>query len=243
MRRSNPLIASLLTLFFTGVSFISLPGQTAQEIIQKHELASGLSAKLKVQTLTSIGKITQMGYTVPISILQKRPDKYRFDVHLPDGRITQAYDGRTGWIYNPYHVNDTTALEGPALLQIKESANFDGLLHTYQQQGFLASYLGVKKVANQAAHHIRLNKLTGESISFYIDTVTFLVIKTEAEILVSGVPFLAESFFGDYRKTGGMTLPYHIQSINGSMITEIQIDTVRINEPMGNIYFLWKIQQ
>ena len=107
----------------------------------------------------------------------------------------------------------------------------------------MASYLGIKRIGNQTAHHIRLNKLTGESINFYIDTVTYLVNKTEAEILVSGVPFLAESFFGDYRKTGGMTLPYHIQSKNGTMITEIRIDTVRINEPMGNIYFLWKIQQ
>ncbi|MFO7617192.1 MAG: hypothetical protein R6V75_08065 [Bacteroidales bacterium] len=230
---TRAILASLLAT----LSFICLPGQTATEIIQRHEQATGLSAKLKVRTLTSIGRITQMGYTVPISIIQKRPDKYRFDVHLPDGRVTQAYDGLNGWIYNPYVSPDTLPLEGPALLQIKESANFDGLLHTYRQQGYLASFVGTARLGNQSAYHIKLNKLTGESISFYIDTTTFLVIKTEAEILVSGVPFLAESFFGDYRKTSGMTLPYFIQSKNGAMVTEIRIDTVRLNEPMEDFYF------
>lgn len=230
---------AILTVLCAALLFSHLPAQTAQEIIQRYEQVSGLSARLKLRTLTSIGKITQMGNTVPISIIQKRPDKYRFDVHLSDGRITQAYDGRDGWILNPFVSTDTLPLDGPALMQIRESANFDGLLHTYRQQGYLASYVGITRLGNQSAFHIRLNKLTGESISFYLDTTTFLPVKTEAEILVNGVPFLAESYFGDYRKVSGMTLPYFIQSKNGAMVTEIRIDTVRINEPMDDIYFRW----
>jgi hypothetical protein len=54
------------------------------------------------------------------------------------------------------------------------------------------------------------------------------------------MPYVAESVFGDFRKVGGMVLPYYIQTRNGAMLTEIRIDTVRLNETMEDYYFQWK---
>lgn len=189
--------------------------------------------------MTSIGEISQMGNTLPISIIQKRPNKYRFDVHLDEGRITQAYDGMFGWAYNPFSGGDTIQLEGPELAQIRESADFDGILHTYRLKGYSIQLAGKVKVGSQNAFKIQIKKPSGEIMNFYLDTVTYLVIKSDVGLLINGMPYVAESFFGDFRKVGGMTLPYFIQTRNGAMLTEISIDTVRLNEAMEDYFFRW----
>lgn len=232
-------IKFLLCLIF-AMTFQSGISQTATEILAKHEMASGLNARQKIKTLTSIGKITQMGNTLPISIIQKRPNKYRFDVHLDEGRITQAFDGVRGWSFNPFGDVDTLPLEGPELAQIRESADFDGILHTYRQKGFAVQLAGKVKVGPQNAYKIQIKKPNGEVMNFYLDVITYLVIKSDVGLLINGMPYLAESVFGDFRKVGGMILPYYIQTRNGAMFTEIRIDTVRLNETMEDYYFQWK---
>ncbi len=214
--------------------------QSLSEILARYETASGFNNRLKINTLTSIGKMTQMGNTLQISIIQKRPNKYRFDVHLDDGRITQAFDGIQGWTYNPYAGPDTLVLEGPELAQIQESSDFDGILHTYRQKGFTIQLEGIVKVNSQDAWKIKIRKPTGESMNFFIDAKTYLVIKSDVGLLINRMPYVAESFFGDFRKISGMVVPYFIQSRNGAMITETRIDTVRINEQMEDYYFQWK---
>jgi len=239
--RNNPVTYCrpiCLFLFVLVLSFAPAPGQTLFDLLARYELATGFSSRLKVKTLTSIGTITQMGSTLPISIIQKRPDKYRFDVHLEEGRITQAYDGKVGWTFNPFTMTDTLALEGSELAQIRESADFDGMLHTYKSKGYTISLVGKVLTGLHNAYKIQVKKPSGEVLSFYLDAITYLVIRSESELLVNGMRYTAESIFGDFRKTGGMMLPYYIQSKNGNLITEIRIDTVRINETMEDYYFL-----
>lgn len=215
-------------------------GQTVSEILARHESATGYGYRKQVKTLTSIGTISQMGNTLPISIIQKRPNKYRFDVHLNDGRITQAYDGKIGWSYNPFSGDDTLLLEGPELAQIRESADFDGILHSYRQKTLSPQLLGKVQSGSQESWKIQIKRATGEVMNFYIDSKTYLVVKSDISLLLNRMPYVAESVFGDFRKVGGMILPYYIQSRNGAMLTETRIDTVRINETMEDYYFQWK---
>jgi len=217
---------------------VSTHAQTLAEIMARHDQASGYSNRLRVKTMTSIGTITQMGNTLPVSIIQKRPNKYRFDVHLDEGRITQAFDGTTGWAFNPFTSADTMALQGAELSQIRESADFDGILHTYKSKGYTISLLGKAPAGLLTAYKIQIKKPSGEILIFYIDPVTYLVIKSEAVIMVNGMQYTAESTFGDFRKIGGMTLPFYIQSKNGALVTETRISTVRLNEEMQDFFFI-----
>jgi hypothetical protein len=229
-----------VSAFLFYFPFCEILAQTPQEIIQRHESLTGMTARQKIRTLTSIGRITQMGSTVPVSIIQKRPNKYRLDVHLAEGRITQAYDGISGWVCNPFVSPDTLPLDGPALGQLRESADFDGILHTYRTKGYTATIAEKVKLGAQTAYKIRLNKPGGESMTFYVDAVTFFVVRSEADLLIDGMAYQAESTFGDFRKVAGMILPYFIQTRNGMLFTEIRIDTVRVNEQMEDRYFIWR---
>lgn len=230
----------LLVLCMLLMSFQSGIGQTLSEILARHDMAIGRNSRQKIKTLTSIGKISQMGNTLPISIIQKRPNKYRFDVHLDEGRITQAFDGMTGWFFNPFGGADTSLLEGPELAQIRESADFDGILHTYRQKGYSIQLAGKSKIGELTAFKIQIKKPSGEVMNFYLDVNTYLLIKSDVGLLINGMPYVAESAFGDFRRVGGMILPYYIQTRNGTLFTEIRIDTVRLNETMEDYYFHWK---
>ena len=224
----------LFTLFLPAQVLFS---QSIPEIMAKHDQAIGYSSRLKVKSLTSIGTITQMGNTLPISIIQKRPNKYRLDVHLEEGRITQAFDGKIGWTFNPYTNLDTLALEGPELAQIRESSDFDGILHSYKSKGYSITLAGKAPVGLQQAYKIQVRKPNGETLSFYIDPVTYLVVKSEAILMVNGLQYTAESVFGDFRKISGMTLPFYIETKNGGLVTEIRINSIRINEEMEDYFF------
>lgn len=226
-----------LILFILGFSSLAGTTQTVQELLARHDLATGFAARQKIRTLTSIGKITQMGNTLPISIIQKRPNKYRFDVHMDEGRITQAFDGTDGWTFNPFGSPDTLPLEGPELSQIRESADFDGILHSYKQKGFTIQLAGKVKVGTLDAYKIQIKRPSGESMNFYLDAKTYLVLKSDIGLIINGMPYGAESSFGDFRKIDGMVLPFFIQTRNGMMLTEIRIDTVRLNETMEDFYF------
>ncbi len=229
----------ILSLSLFSIFQIS-EAQTLAEILARHETASGFAARQKIRTLTSIGKVTQMGNTLPVSIIQKRPNKYRFDVHLDEGRITQAYDGFIGWSFNPFNGQDTVALDGPELAQLRESADFDGILHSYRQKGFSIQLIGRVPNGTRSAWKIQIKKPSGETMNFYIDTITYLVVKSDVGFIINRMPYVAESVFGDFRKVGGMVLPYLVQTRNGAMLTETRIDTVRLNETMEDYYFQWK---
>jgi outer membrane lipoprotein-sorting protein len=240
-RFSYPGKKLLLLVIPAFLSSVSGMNQTLSEVLAKHEQATGFSNRQKIRTMISIGTITQMGNTLPVSIIQKRPNKYRFDAHMDEGRITQAYDGIFGWTYNPFTMSDTLLLDGAELAQLRESADFDGILHSYKPKGYAISLQGKVPVGLQTAYKIQVKKPSGETLFLYIDVVSYFVIRSEATLLINGMGYTAESNFSDFRRTAGTILPYHIQSRNGKMITEIQIDTVRINEIMEDFYFKCKI--
>jgi len=234
MKKDHRII--ILLLLFVPCTFM-VEGQNLDEILVRYRKASGYPARLRTRTITSIGKLTQMGTTLPISIIQKQPDKYRMDVHLPGARITQAYDGSKGWSFNPFLGKDTLLLEGAELEQLAESSDFLGILNTYRSSGYKLQLTGIEKWQQTEVFNLMLSKPSGQTINFFIDRKTYLILKTEVHLKIDHLEIVAESWFDDYRKVHDMVLPYHIKNINGQMLTEIRIDTVRVNEPLDDRLF------
>jgi len=214
-----------------------LSAQTLESVLAAHRKASGFEKRKETQTITSIGKLTQMGTTLPISIIQKQPDRYRMDVHLPGARITQGYDGKTGWSFNPFDGSDTLILHGAELEQIKESSDFMGILNTYASRRYQLTMKGREMVGGKPVVVLHLKKPDRQEMFFYIDSQTWLINKTEAHLRVDGMEVVAESWFEDYRMVSGMAFPFRIRNRNGQMVTEIQFEAVRINERLDDPLF------
>jgi hypothetical protein len=208
-----------------------------EDILNNHYKAIGLENKKKIQSLVSIGVLNQLGSDLQISIIQKRPAFYRMDVHLDQGRITQGFDGEYGWLLNPFVSADTVSITGPELGQLFESANFDGILVDYSNLGYKISYEATGVWKSHPVHILKLSKDSGTTLRIFLDETSFLILKTEASYTIDGLPLNAQSEFSDYRKTGGVNFPYKIVNINGQFMTEMRIDTIRINEELEDLLF------
>ncbi|MCK5821004.1 MAG: hypothetical protein KAH17_03915 [Bacteroidales bacterium] len=208
-----------------------------QTILDKHAAAIGFSKRKEVSSLISFGSIEQLGNTLKVTILQKRPNKYRLDIHLDDGRITQAFDGRTGWNLNPYLSPDTSNIEGMELRQLIESAIFDGVLFNANEMNYTLEYGGEDQIASTPSHILILKKPSGDRMKFFIDKADYLIKRTEANIFLQGFPYESNSVFSDFREIEGMVLPFRIENNNGQLSTQIIVDTVRVNEKLEDGLF------
>ncbi|MEA1877275.1 MAG: hypothetical protein U9N86_10460 [Bacteroidota bacterium] len=211
-----------------------------QSILDQHATAIGYSKRKEVNSLISFGSIEQLGNTLKITILQKRPDKYRLDIHLDDGRITQSFDGRKGWSLNPYLSSDTLIIEGMELRQLIESALFDGILFNAGELNYTLEYGGEDLIASTPSYILILKKPSGDRMKFFIDKNDFLIKRTEASIFLKGFPYESNSVFSDFRKIEGMVLPFKILNNNGQLSTHIIVDTVRVNEVIEDGLFSGK---
>lgn len=208
-----------------------------QSILEKHGKAIGLEERLKIKTLISYGTIEQLGEQLKITILQKRPNKYRMDIHLNDGRITQSYDGRKGWSLNPYVSSDTLRIEGMELGQLMESALFDGVLFNASELNYSLEYKGEDHIKTSGSYLILLTKPSGDQLKFYIDKKDYLVKRTEASFNMGGFSYQAVSEFSDFRKENGITLPFSIQNSNGQLATKMKIDQLKFDEKLEDGLF------
>lgn len=211
-----------------------------QQILDKHATATGLYQRIKVKTLISYGVIEQLGHSLDVSILQKRPAKYRMDVHFEDGRITQAFDGSAGWSLNPFIQQDTIPIDGLELEQLKESALFDGVLFNAADLGYEVSLIGEDHIVTVPSYVLLLKKDTGDRMRFYIDKQDFLIKRTEASFFLDGYNYEVNSTFSNFKEVEGMTLPFLIQNNNGQLTTKIRIQEVKVNEELKDDLFTWK---
>ena len=234
---------SLLILFsaISGLFLSSVWAQNidpkAEAILKKHADAIGIQQLEKISTLVSIGLISQMGSDMQVSILQKRPNLYRMDIHLEEGRISQAFDGEKGWMLNPFVFQDTVEISGSELAQLMESALFDGVLLNSSGLKYKLSYGGEDHIATAPSFVLILKKPGGNRMKFFIDKKTYLIRRTEASFSINGFPVEANSVFSDYRTIKGITLPYMIENTNGQLKTTIRIETVRFGEDIEDLLF------
>ena len=83
----------------------------------------------------------------------------------------------------------------------------------------------------------RASKSNGTILRVFLDSKSFLILKTEANYTIDGMPVNAQSEFSDYKKVGGVYFPYNIVNRNGQFMTEMKIDTIRINERLDDLLF------
>ncbi len=231
------LLIPAILFSITQVSLAQSKGITKKYIIDKHADAIGLTHRIRVRTLLSFGKINQLGTELEVTILQKRPNLYRLDVHVEDGRITQAYDGSKGWALNPFISNDTIPITGLELDQLAESAIFDGILLNASDLNYSVEYIGEDDIITTPCYVLLLKKPNGDRLKFFIDKVDFLIKRTEASLFFEGMTYEVNSVFSDFRIVNGMTLPFVIENNNGQLSTTIRIESVKVNETLENGLF------
>ena len=204
-----------------------------EEILEKYYKANGFDKLQKIQTIVMKGSLVQQDI-MPVKIVKMRPDKYLMEFDVADITAYQGYDGKTAWMTTPWTGNPKPQIMPEERAKdIKNRADFEGLLYNWQAKGHIAELAGMDSVEKSPAYKIKLIRKDGGIEYLLIDTKSFLLQKRLSSRMMRGKEVQVENFFHDYRAVDGIMFPFVIDgSIDGQPYSSNQYETIELDKPV-----------
>jgi outer membrane lipoprotein-sorting protein len=251
--KRRPLLLPLLLvgLALTGCSSTKTAQNTPAEpapnveadLAARHVAALGGLEKLQtIRTLKRIGDVHMMGMDMPLVMYQKRPDKIRTEVEIPNMNVEviSAYDGETAWMLNPMMGSAPQAMSPEQSRNMLNQVDIDGTLVNYEAKGFSVEYLGETEVAGKPAHKLRLTHPDRPENFLYLDATTYLVVKSEGQgpDPQTGQLVTTEIYLSDYRPVNGVMMPHALEvHLRGEKFQDIVFSSIVVNTEMSDKLF------
>lgn len=219
----------------------AVPELTASQIVEKNITAKGgLDAWRKIQTMVWAGHIeAENAHTpsLPFVLEMKRPNKTRFEIRAQSQAAMRVFDGSHGWKLRPASngMPELQPYTAEELSFAQDGQVIDGPLMDYQAKGVDVTLGGVDEVDGHKAYRLNVKLPSGTSHHVWIDTQTFLDIKSDRESRNAfGQPGTVSVFYRDYRAIEGLQIPLTIETGAGSVkaTSKMVIDKVVLNPPL-----------
>lgn len=218
----------------------SIHAQTLDEVLAKYYKAIGQEKLVKVNTMLSKGKLSQMGQNLPFKMTYARPLKLRFEVTFQGLTMIQAFDGVKGWSTNPF-MGDGEPAEIPAdqLKNLKVQADMDGALWDYKAKGYTAELLPNEKVEGVECFVIELKDAEKDSYKIYLDKESFMILKQTSKTVMGGQPVEMEIYPSNYKDIDGMKIAFDIEvKAEGQTIYKMALDSNEIDPKVDDKIFV-----
>jgi len=209
--------------------------QTVDEIIAKNIEAHGGMAKLKaMKSIRMSGRMTLGGgIEAPMTIEVVRPSSMRLELTVQGMTMIMAYDGTTGWQVIPFTGStDPQIMSADELKDAEEQADMDGALVDYKEKGHKVELIGKENVEGADCFKLMVTKKNGDVQYYFIDSDSYLELRTEGRRKIRGTETEVETSLGDYKDVGnGVILAHAISGgAKGSPQRQnIIIDQVEVN--------------
>jgi hypothetical protein len=229
-----------LVVLCLGVYALS---QTADELVQKNIAAKGGLEKIKaVKTLRISGMAERSGRgPVAVVIEHERPNEMRQDITRAGMTSVQAYDGKQGWMINPFQGRKDPQLLGEDdLRDLELDADIDGPLVDYQSKGNTIEYLGHDMVDGDDALRLKVTHKNGDLLYYDLDPDTYLEIRRESQEFIRGSVKEQVTEYGSYKAVDGVMYPFSRAAwpkSDPSHPVTITIDKVEVNVPLEESQF------
>ena len=223
-------------------------GETvAATSIEEEVIAQSIAAQGDTQSLHSLewtGQVTlpQMGMTLPLKLYQKRPGMVRseVDVEQMGATVISAYDGEVAWTINPMQTSRPQKLPEEQAVNMKDQADFDGMLVGYEDKGYEVEYLGEAEVEGIAAHKLGILRPDSSQVTLYLDADSYLPVMQTGKALnpMTGQMSEIKTYISDYRDVNGAKLPFQIEiHMNGQVFQRVKLTDVKVNEDINDDLF------
>jgi outer membrane lipoprotein-sorting protein len=230
-----------------------LAAQSADDIVEKYLAATGGRAALtKLTSTTANGSITltspvgQLAGTIQVS--GKPPNKSRTLITLDlssigGGKVTfdQRFDGTAGYVIDT--LNGNREITGGQLDAMRNGA-FPTPLLNYRARGSEVALADKEHVGANEAYVVRLTPKAGPAVRLFIDTESFMLVKT---VMTINIPQMGGDIdqvveFSDFRDVDGIKVPHTTRSTNAiqaivATMTDVkhnlEIDDSSFSRPAG----------
>lgn len=229
------LIMSAAIMFMMNVSF----AQSLEEVLKKHFETIGQDKLSQVQSMIIKGKISQMGMEIPMTIINKRPNKVRTEMTIQGMTMISAFDGKTGWTINPMMgAAEPQVLPEDQAERTKDQADMDGMLFNWKEKGYKAELMPQEEIEGSKVNVIKLSKQNGDVTTYYIDSENNVILKLLTKVSVEGNESTVETMLSNYKPLEGMLYPYTMETkVNGQTMMQFTTDSVEINKDTPDTLF------
>jgi outer membrane lipoprotein-sorting protein len=244
---------TVMTLALVAGVAGALQAQTADELVAKNLAAKGGVAKLKsVQGMRITGRVTlpnaQGGLEIPMTILTKRPNRFRQESTVQGQQVVIAYDGKSAWMINPLMGADKPMpIDGERAEMLKQQADLDGPLVDYKQKGTTIEVLGAETLDGKRVNKLKVTPKTGRVSFLYLDAETGLEAKTVMDAPAdpaTGAPAATlEIQFSNYQDVGGLMMPHAIQQKLNGQVAQVNIDKIELSPAVEDGLFVMPTPQ
>jgi len=231
-----------LMIVMVGLVSTAVWAQTADELIEKNIQAKGGREKIKaIKTLRMTGKMgLGQGIEAPVTLEMARPDKMRLEFVVQGMTGIQTYDGKEGWMLMPFMgKTDPEPIAGKQLESIQEQADFDGLLMDYKDKGHKVELVGKEDLEGTPAYKLKITKKNGDTGYYWLDADSFLDLKASGKTTVNGQEIEGETYFGDYKESGGVMFAHSVENkaVGQPGTMTITIDKIEVNPDLPAEHF------
>jgi outer membrane lipoprotein-sorting protein len=210
------MLRRLFTLLFAGALLATpVAAQTLDEVIAKNLEARGGEEKLKaLSSLRASGKMTMgPGMEAPFTFEWVNPNHIRMEITLQGMTLVQAYDGKSGWMINPFQgKKEPEALSAEDLKDVEDQSDILGALLDWKKKGHQVELVGKETVEGTAAYKLKVLKKNGDTEIIYLDADAYLPFKEESKRKVRGQEMEIETSVGDYKEVGGLVFAHAYDS-------------------------------
>ena len=236
MKRWFPAIA-LLCLSAYGLA------QTVDELVAKNiEAKGGLDRIKAVKTRRMTGRAEQSDQP-PLTVVVEnaRPDDIRRDITVAGMTVVRAYDGRAGWMIQPFSGRKDPQLMGEDdLRDLTLDADIDGPLVDYKAKGNTVEYMGHDTVDGDDALRLKVTLKNGDILYYELDPDTYLEIRRQSQEFIRGSVKEQVTEYGSYKAVEGVMYPFSMAIWPKSDPTQartVTIDKVEVNVPLAESVF------
>lgn len=227
-----------IILFISLFVVINSNAQTANEIIDKSLKAQGYDKINSVKTMIASGKMTTAGNTMFFNIKYKQPNKIRSEMTFKGQKMTQTFDGKSGWYLEPNNSKPKT-LPNDMLQQLKGQVNMlENPLAELKKNGSDVKMNGKKKIDGKDAIDLLVKAKSGETIHIYIDAKTYIIFRTDMEATINNQKTKISNYYKNYKTINGITIPFIIESkVNGNIMNTMSFDNILFNKNIEDKLF------
>lgn len=188
---------------------------TLDQVLAKHYAAMGGLEKLKaVKSMRVTMKMTSGPMEFPLVVETKRPNSIRTDVTIQGNAIVSAFDGKSGWSINPFQSakKDPEPMTPEELRQMEIQADMDGPMVDWKSKGHVVELQGKEAVEGSDAFKLKVTLKNGDIIYNYLDTDSYLQVKSTSKRKIRDTEIEGEQIMGDYKEVAGIMVPHSIEA-------------------------------
>ncbi|MEM9553032.1 MAG: hypothetical protein AAGC60_02150 [Acidobacteriota bacterium] len=201
----------------------------------------GEDAWRRIETMELVGEHTSFSRTRPFTIRRMRPDLYRFDYFESTRPAVVAFDGEHAWWHKTFTVESLVDWPVPMPLLyargLRAEAAFEPPFVRASARGLELLDRGFAELDGVSYRQVDVAWPWGLEESWYLDHDSLLPAARVAPGAYLRMPWTQRTFYGDYRRVGGVAIPHRIDTEIGNDQRVLEIHGVRLGVPLSLALF------